>query len=190
MRIEIDDVSRPAGDRAARRAPEQHVRADAARGTCSRSTRAGSGLQASRSGRRGEDETLLGCAAVKELSPTQGEVKSMRTPANLRGRGAGRALLEHILHVCRERGYQELFLETGLSASLRARADAVSQCGLQRVRALRLLQRKWNQRLHVAAAVECSLGWPPNLGCSQPAACDARHGADAVRSVQSCTRPN
>lgn len=59
------------------------------------------------------DGTLLGCAALKELSPTQGEVKSMRTPARMRHQGAGRALLNHILHVSRERDYQELFLETG-----------------------------------------------------------------------------
>jgi len=60
-----------------------------------------------------KDDTLLGCAALKELSPTQGEVKSMRTPAHLRRQGAGRALLDHILQVARERGYRELFLETG-----------------------------------------------------------------------------
>jgi putative acetyltransferase len=60
-----------------------------------------------------KDETLLGCAALKQLSPTQGEVKSMRTPAALRRHGAGRALLDHILDVSRERGYVELFLETG-----------------------------------------------------------------------------
>jgi putative acetyltransferase len=60
-----------------------------------------------------EDDTLLGCAALKELSPTEGEVKSMRTPASLRRRGAGRALLNHILHVSRERRYHALFLETG-----------------------------------------------------------------------------
>ena len=59
-----------------------------------------------------EDGTLLGCAALKEMGPTQGEVKSMRTPANLRRRGAGRALLDHLIQAARERGYQELFLET------------------------------------------------------------------------------
>ena len=60
-----------------------------------------------------EDEALLGCAALKELSATQGEVKSMRTPVAFRRRGAGRALLNHILQVSRERGYEDLFLETG-----------------------------------------------------------------------------
>lgn len=59
------------------------------------------------------DDVLLGVAALKELSPTQGEVKSMRTPAHLRRQGAGRALLDHILDVSRRRGYRELFLETG-----------------------------------------------------------------------------
>lgn len=60
-----------------------------------------------------KDGTLLGCAALKELSPTQGEVKSMRTPASRRRHGAGRTLLSHILTVSRQRGYQEVFLETG-----------------------------------------------------------------------------
>jgi putative acetyltransferase len=56
---------------------------------------------------------LLGCAALKELGPGRGEVKSMRTPERLRRHGAARALLSHILRVSRERGYRELFLETG-----------------------------------------------------------------------------
>jgi putative acetyltransferase len=60
-----------------------------------------------------KDELLLGCAALQELSPTQGELKSMRTPASLRRHGAGRALLNHVLRAARERGYRELFLETG-----------------------------------------------------------------------------
>jgi len=37
-----------------------------------------------------------GCWALKELAPTHGEVKSMRTPKALRRRGAGRAILAHI----------------------------------------------------------------------------------------------
>ena len=42
-----------------------------------------------------QDDVLLGCAALKELSSTEGEVKSMRTPSMRRRSGAGRALLNH-----------------------------------------------------------------------------------------------
>lgn len=58
-------------------------------------------------------EQLLGCGALKELDTTHAEVKSMRTPAALRGRGAGRAMLQHIVATARQRGYQRLSLETG-----------------------------------------------------------------------------
>ena len=60
-----------------------------------------------------EGSTLVGCGALKELGPTHGEIKSMRTPQALRRRGAGRALLAHILEVARSRGYTRLSLETG-----------------------------------------------------------------------------
>jgi putative acetyltransferase len=60
-----------------------------------------------------EGDTLLGCGAVKELTPTHGEIKSMRTPAKLRGKGAGRAVLERIIQTAQERGYTLLSLETG-----------------------------------------------------------------------------
>src|SRR5579871_6710285 len=52
-----------------------------------------------------EGELLMGCAALKELSPTEGEIKSMRTPSAQRKAGAGRALLNHIIEVARSRRY-------------------------------------------------------------------------------------
>lgn len=60
-----------------------------------------------------EDELLLGCGALKELSPTHGEIKSMRTPVQQRRRGAGRAILIRIIETARQRGYEWLSLETG-----------------------------------------------------------------------------
>src|SRR5580692_7148977 len=60
-----------------------------------------------------EGALLIGCGALKELDPLHGEVKSMRTPDALRRKGAGRALLTHIITVARGRGYQRLSLETG-----------------------------------------------------------------------------
>ena len=61
--------------------------------------------------------TLLGCGALKELDATHGEVKSMRTPSSLRGRGAGRAVLARIVQEARDRGYARLSLETGTHAA-------------------------------------------------------------------------
>ena len=60
-----------------------------------------------------EGPLLLGCGALKELDRGHGEVKSMRTPAALRRRGAGRAILAHIVEVARSRSYERLSLETG-----------------------------------------------------------------------------
>ncbi len=56
---------------------------------------------------------LTGCGALKELDATHGEVKSMRTPSQQRRRGAGRAILAHIVAEARARGYRRLSLETG-----------------------------------------------------------------------------
>lgn len=60
-----------------------------------------------------DEGLLLGCGALKELDATHGEVKSMRTPDALRRRGAGRAILAHIVAEARGRGYARLSLETG-----------------------------------------------------------------------------
>jgi putative acetyltransferase len=60
-----------------------------------------------------ENGVLLGCGAVKELTPQHGEIKSMRTAFAARGRGVAGFVLQHILGVARERGYTRLSLETG-----------------------------------------------------------------------------
>jgi putative acetyltransferase len=60
-----------------------------------------------------EGSLLMGCGALKELDARHGEVKSMRTPNTLRRRGAGRAILAHIIEVARSRAYDRLSLETG-----------------------------------------------------------------------------
>lgn len=64
-----------------------------------------------------EGQVLLGCGALKELDRTHGEIKSMRTAQALRRRGAGRAILAHIVEVARVRGYRRLSLETGSMAA-------------------------------------------------------------------------
>ena len=60
-----------------------------------------------------EDETLLGCGALKRLSADHGEVKSMHTAQVLRRKGVGSAMLRHIIASARVRGMVRLSLETG-----------------------------------------------------------------------------
>ena len=75
---------------------------------------------------------LLGCGALKELTPTHGEVKSMRTPKSLRRRGAGRAILAHILGEARRRGYTRLSLETGSQDGFRPAQKLYESFGFTR----------------------------------------------------------
>jgi len=59
-----------------------------------------------------QDE-LLGCGALKELTPAHGEVKSMRTASAHRRKGVAGAMLRHIIAEARKRSYTRLSLETG-----------------------------------------------------------------------------
>ena len=59
------------------------------------------------------DGVLLGCAAVKQLDPGHGEVKSMRTAAAHQRKGVAHGLMEHVLIQAKLRGYRRLSLETG-----------------------------------------------------------------------------
>jgi putative acetyltransferase len=72
---------------------------------------------------------LIGCGALKELDARHGEIKSMRTPEALRRRGAGRAILNHIIAVARSRGYQRLSLETGSMEAFRPAQKLYASAG-------------------------------------------------------------
>jgi putative acetyltransferase len=60
-----------------------------------------------------DEGQLVGIGALKELARDHGEVKSMRTVPEARGRGIGRAMLRHIIAEAETRGYKRLSLETG-----------------------------------------------------------------------------
>lgn len=59
------------------------------------------------------DGELLGCGALKELSPAHGEIKSMRTVFAHRRKGVARAMLQYIIAEAHSRSYARLSLETG-----------------------------------------------------------------------------
>jgi putative acetyltransferase len=60
-----------------------------------------------------DGEMLLGTGALKHLSADHGEVKSMHVAETMRRRGAGRAILNHIVVAARVGGISRLYLETG-----------------------------------------------------------------------------
>lgn len=59
---------------------------------------------------------LAAVGALKELDHARGELKSMRAAGAWRGRGAGEAILLHLMGEARRRGYAWLGLETGRPA--------------------------------------------------------------------------
>jgi putative acetyltransferase len=56
---------------------------------------------------------LVGVGALKTLSATHGEIKSMHTVHTSRRLGVGTAILRHIMEAAREKGLTRLSLETG-----------------------------------------------------------------------------
>ena len=112
MRIEVDDLSRPEIHALLNehlqsmyaQSPPESVHALDLEGLRSPGITFWSAWEGSR---------LVGCGALKELDRTHGEVKSMRTPIAYRRRGAGRAILTHIIEVAKSRSYERLSLETG-----------------------------------------------------------------------------
>ena len=58
-------------------------------------------------------DSLAACGALKQIDPAHGELKSMRAHPEFRGRGAGKAMLAHLLAEARARGYTRVSLETG-----------------------------------------------------------------------------
>ncbi len=63
------------------------------------------------------DGLLLGVGALKHLDHNHAELKSMHTTVKARGAGVGRAILDHLLALATQRGYQWMSLETGTMAA-------------------------------------------------------------------------
>jgi len=59
------------------------------------------------------DGEVLAVGALKQLGPDHAELKSMHTAEAARGRGIGRAMLDHLVDVARGQGCHRVSLETG-----------------------------------------------------------------------------
>ena len=66
-----------------------------------------------------DGDALAGCAALKELAPDHGEIKSMRTAPDHLRKGVAKRLIAHLIAEAGQRGYQRLSLETGSTPAYR-----------------------------------------------------------------------
>ena len=66
-----------------------------------------------------DDDTLVGCGAIKRLDEGHAELKSMRTAPTRKGSGIASHLLEHIITEARQMGFTRLSLETGAAEFFR-----------------------------------------------------------------------
>ena len=74
---------------------------------------------------------LAGFAALKQLAPRHGEVKSMRVAPGFLGRGIGRALLDHVIAEARRRDYDRISLETGTTSPYQPAVALYRSAGFQ-----------------------------------------------------------
>ncbi len=95
-------------------------------------------------------DDLLCIGALRTLSPEHGEIKSMHVAQRARGRSVGSTMLRHLLDVARRRGMRQVSLETGSWAYFEPAPRAVPEPRLRRLRAVRRLRRRSQQRLHDA----------------------------------------
>jgi putative acetyltransferase len=77
------------------------------------------------------DGVLLGVAALKRLGGDHAEVKSMHTASAARGRGVGRAMVDHVIEVAREHGLRRLSLETGSMAAFAPARSLYANAGFE-----------------------------------------------------------
>jgi putative acetyltransferase len=76
-----------------------------------------------------EDGWLLAVGALKSLSASEGEVKSMRTADAALRRGAASAILRAVVAEARRRGHQRLLLETGSGEEFAAATALYERAG-------------------------------------------------------------
>jgi putative acetyltransferase len=74
---------------------------------------------------------LLGVGALKRLDDASGELKSMHTAAEARGRGVGEAIVAHIVTLARAQGLARLYLETGTTDGFAAARRLYERAGFQ-----------------------------------------------------------
>lgn len=75
------------------------------------------------------DGELLAVGALKPLDERHVELKSMHTAEEARGRGIGRAMVDHLIGVARDRGFDRVSIETGSMPAFAAARSLYARAG-------------------------------------------------------------
>ena len=78
-----------------------------------------------------EEQTLLGCVAIKSLNDKHAELKSMRTSTHARNQGVASRLLAHALEQASAKGFKTVSLETGSQAFFQPARSLYEKYGFQ-----------------------------------------------------------
>ena len=78
-----------------------------------------------------KNNEIAGCIAIKRLSTTAAEIKSMRTVHAYRGNRVASKLLSYLLAFAREQGYISVSLETGTQAYFTAACKLYGKFGFR-----------------------------------------------------------
>jgi putative acetyltransferase len=79
-----------------------------------------------------EGADLCGCGALKRLSATHVELKSMRTAVAYLRQGVATQLLDHLVMEAKNKGYRALYLETGSQAAFIPARTLYAKRGFER----------------------------------------------------------
>ena len=77
------------------------------------------------------DGVLAGVGALRRLHAYHAEIKSIHTSREVRGQGIGRAMVEHILAVASNSGYERVSLETGTMDAFTPARTLYAKVGFQ-----------------------------------------------------------
>jgi putative acetyltransferase len=74
---------------------------------------------------------VLAVGALKRIDGEHAEIKSMHTAEAARGRGIGRAMVDHLLWEARRRGFRRVSLETGSGPGFEAARRLYAAAGFE-----------------------------------------------------------
>ena len=79
-----------------------------------------------------DNNKLIGCGALKFLSSTHGEFKSIRVDDEFRNNGFGKIIIEHLINESKILGIKKISVETGAGIFFKSARILFERCGFKK----------------------------------------------------------